>query len=44
MATAKKLPSGNYRCRASITDENGNRVTQSFTAETARKAETLASM
>lgn len=44
MATAKKLPSGNYRCRATITDADGNKVTQSFTAETARKAETLAKM
>lgn len=44
MATARKLPSGNYRCRATITDEDGNKITQSFTAETARKAETLAKM
>lgn len=44
MATAKKLPSGNYRCRATITDADGNRITMSFTAETARKAETLAKM
>lgn len=44
MATAKKLPSGNYRCRATITDADGNKITESFTAETARKAETLAKM
>ena len=44
MATAKKLPSGNYRCRATITDADGKKITESFTAETARKAETLAKM
>lgn len=44
MAKAKKLPSGNWRCRATITDSDGNKVTQSFTAETAKKAEALAKM
>lgn len=44
MAKAQKLPSGNWRCRATVTDENGVKQTQSFTAETARKAETLAKM
>ena len=37
MATAKKLPSGNYRCRAHF-----NGVTKSFTASTKREAEFLA--
>lgn len=37
MATAKKLPSGSYRCRAS-----SNGVTRSFTASTKREAEFLA--
>ena len=44
MAKAKKLPSGNWRCRATITDSDGNKVTMSFTAETAKKAEALAKM
>lgn len=44
MAKAKKLPSGSWRCRATITDSDGNKITKSFTAETARKAETMARM
>lgn len=44
MAKAQKLPSGNWRCRATVTDETGVKHTESFTAETARKAETLAKM
>ena len=44
MATAKQLPSGSWRCRATLTDSDGNKVTKSFTAETARKAETMARM
>ena len=43
MATAKKLPSGKYRCRASYTDEFGNYKTKSFTAATKKEAENLAS-
>ena len=41
MATAKKLPSGKYRCRASYTDEFGNYKTKSFTAATKKEAENL---
>ena len=37
MPTAKKIPSGNYRCRA-----HSNGVTKSFTASTKREAEFLA--
>lgn len=44
MAKAQKLPSGNWRCRATVTDDMGVKHTESFTAETARKAETLAKM
>ena len=44
MAKAKQLPSGSWRCRATLTDSDGNKVTKSFTAETARKAETMARM
>ena len=44
MAKAKQLPSGSWRCRATITDSDGNKITKSFTADTARKAETMASM
>ena len=43
MATAKKLPSGKYRCRASYTDEFGNYKTKSFTTATKKEAENLAS-
>ena len=38
MATAKKLPSGNWRVQASVTI-GGKKVVKSFTAETAAKAE-----
>ena len=44
MATAKKLPSGSYRVRAFIgIDENGKKITKSFTAPTKKQAEYLAS-
>ena len=43
MATAKKLASGNWRCRAYIgEDENGKKITKSFTAPTKKEAEFLA--
>lgn len=43
MATAKKLPSGNWRVRAYIgEDENGKKLTKSFTAPTKKEAEFLA--
>lgn len=41
-AKAKKLPSGNWRCRAYYTDELGNYKSKSFTAETKKEAEMLA--
>lgn len=41
MATAKKLPSGNYRVRATKVID-GEKTTKSFTAKTAREAERLA--
>ena len=44
MAKAKKLPSGNYRCRASYTDEYGVKHSESFTEETAVLAEAKAAM
>lgn len=44
MAKAKKLPSGNYRCRASFTDECGIRHSESFTEPTAVLAEAKAAM
>lgn len=40
---AKKLPSGNWRARAYYT-ENGKKICKSFTAETKKEAEYLASM
>lgn len=44
MAKAKKLPSGSWRCRAYLgTDENGKKITKSFTAPTKKEAEFLAS-
>lgn len=44
MAKAKKLPSGNWRIRISIgKDENGKYVYKSFTAETKKEAEYIAS-
>lgn len=43
MATAKKLPSGSWRCQVyDYTDENGKRHYESFTAQTKREAEHLA--
>jgi len=42
MAKAKQLPSGNWRCRAAFTDEDGVQHIESFTAPTKRKAEALA--
>lgn len=39
MAKAKKLPSGNWRCVASYTDEEGNYKQKSFTAPTKKEAE-----
>lgn len=40
MATAKKLPSGQWRCRAFVgTDPSGQKHTMSFTASTKREAE-----
>ena len=42
MATAKKLPSGAYRCLIYIGDENGKRKYKSFTAKTKKEAERLA--
>ena len=44
MAKAQKLPSGNYRCRVSFTDELGVRHAESFTEETAVLAEAKAAM
>ena len=41
MAKAKQLPSGSWRVQASLTID-GKKITHSFTAETARKAEALA--
>lgn len=44
MATAKKLPSGSYRCLVyDYTDSNGKRKYKSFTAPTKKEAEYLAS-
>lgn len=42
MAKATKLPSGNYRCRASYTDATGKTIRKSFTAKTAKEAEKAA--
>lgn len=44
MSKAKKLPSGNYRCRASFTGEDGVRHVESFTEPTAALAEAKAAM
>lgn len=42
-ATAKKLPSGNWRCVAFLgTDKNGKKIQKSFTAATKKEAEELA--
>ena len=44
MAIARKLPSGNYRCRVyAYTDSNGVKHYESFTAPTKAQAEQLAS-
>ena len=44
MPTAKKLPSGSYRCRVySHTDSSGRKIYESFTASTKAQAEMLAS-
>ncbi len=43
MATAKKLPSGKWRCLVFTGTENGKRKYKSFTAETKKEAEFLAS-
>lgn len=42
MATAKKLPSGVYRCQAYDRTVNGKRIYKSFTASTKKEAEFLA--
>lgn len=42
MSVAKKLPSGNWRCRANWIDNMGKRRFKSFTADTKKKAEALA--
>jgi len=42
MATAKKLPSGSYRCRIYAGKENGKDIYKSFTAPTKKEAEYLA--
>lgn len=39
---AERLPSGKYRKKAFYTDENGKRVSKSFTAKTSREADYLA--
>ncbi len=39
MATARKLPSGNYRCRVYLGKQNGKDVYKSFTASTKKEAE-----
>lgn len=44
MATAKRLPSGNWRVRATFTDADGIKHTESFTEETAKLAEAKAAM
>lgn len=42
MATAKKLPSGNWRTRVFYTDRDGQKHCESFTAETKKESEYLA--
>jgi integrase len=39
MAKARKLPSGNWRCEANYTNEEGKYVKKSFTADTKKEAE-----
>ena len=43
VARAVKLSSGNWRCKANYTDENGKYRAKSFTADTKKEAEYLAS-
>lgn len=44
MAKAHKLPSGRWRCQAYLgKDENGKKITKSFTADTKKEAQFLAS-
>lgn len=43
MANARKLPSGNYRCRVYVGKENGKDVYKSFTAPKKTLAENMAS-
>ena len=44
MATAKKLPSGQYRCRAYVgKDADGKKIIKSFTAKSKAMAEHMAS-
>jgi len=42
MASAVKLPSGNYRCRICYTDETGKKARKSFTAKSQKEAEKAA--
>ena len=42
MATAKKLPSGSWRCLIYTGEENGKRKYKSFTASTKKEAEFMA--
>ncbi len=44
MATAKRLPSGNYRCRVFVGKEDGKSKYKSFTAGTKKEAERMATM
>lgn len=39
MAKAEELASGNWRCRAYYTNENGKSVSKSFTAPTKKEAQ-----
>ena len=41
MATARKLPSGNYRCRVYLGKVNGKDAYKSFTAPTKKEAERI---
>lgn len=43
MANARRLPSGNYRCRVYVGEENGKKIYKSFTAGTKKEAEYKAS-
>ena len=42
MATARKLPSGSYRCRVYVGKKDGKNIYKSFTAPTKKEAELLA--